>query len=37
MYREDYARAGLLMLPRGDHDGRTTGRQILVARWRSCR
>jgi len=29
MYREDYARAGLLMLPRGDHDGRTTGRQIL--------
>jgi protoheme IX farnesyltransferase len=29
MYREDYARAGLLMLPRGDHDGRATGRRIL--------
>jgi protoheme IX farnesyltransferase len=29
MYREDYARAGLQMLPRGDHDGRATVRQIL--------
>jgi protoheme IX farnesyltransferase len=29
MYREDYARAGLLMLPRGDQDGRATGRRIL--------
>jgi len=30
MYREDYARAGLQMLPRNDHEGRTTGRQILA-------
>jgi protoheme IX farnesyltransferase len=29
MYREDYARAGLQMLPRGDRDGRATVRQIL--------
>ena len=30
MYREDYARAGLLMLPAGDRDGRATGRRILA-------
>ncbi len=30
MYREDYARAGLLMLPRGDPDGRATARRILA-------
>ena len=29
MYREDYARAGLQMLPRNDGDGRQTVRQIL--------
>ena len=29
MYREDYARAGLQMLPRNDREGRTTVRQIL--------
>jgi protoheme IX farnesyltransferase len=29
MYREDYARAGLQMLPRNDRDGRVTVRQIL--------
>jgi len=29
MYREDYARAGLQMLPRHDHDGRATVRQII--------
>jgi protoheme IX farnesyltransferase len=29
MYREDYARAGLQMLPRNDHEGRTTVRQIM--------
>lgn len=29
MYREDYARAGLLMLPKGDVEGKATGRQIL--------
>jgi len=29
MYREDYARAGLQMLPRNDRDGRATVRQIL--------
>ena len=29
MYREDYARAGLQMLPRDDSDGRATVRQIL--------
>jgi protoheme IX farnesyltransferase len=29
MYREDYARAGLQMLPRRDGDGRATVRQIL--------
>ena len=29
MYREDYARAGLQMLPRNDHDGRATARQII--------
>jgi protoheme IX farnesyltransferase len=30
MYREDYARAGLQMLPRNDHDGRATVRQIIA-------
>lgn len=30
MYREDYARAGLLMLPIGDRNGRATSRQILA-------
>ncbi|MGO8737178.1 MAG: heme o synthase [Terriglobia bacterium] len=30
MYREDYARAGLQMLPRDDHDGRATVRQIIA-------
>jgi heme o synthase len=30
MYREDYARAGLLMLPASDRDGRSTTRQILA-------
>jgi len=30
MYREDYARAGLQMLPRNDHEGQATVRQILV-------
>lgn len=30
MYREDYARAGLLMLPRRDHEGRATVRQIMA-------
>ena len=29
MYREDYARAGLLMLPRGDAEGRRAFRQIM--------
>jgi len=29
MYREDYARAGLKMLPENDGDGRSAGRQIL--------
>jgi len=29
MYREDYARAGLLMLPKDDVEGKATGRQIL--------
>jgi protoheme IX farnesyltransferase len=29
MYREDYARAGLLMLPRGDVGGRRAFRQIM--------
>jgi len=29
MYREDYARAGLQMLPRRDCDGRATARQIV--------
>ncbi len=29
MYREDYARAGLLMLPRGDAGGRRAFRQIM--------
>jgi heme o synthase len=29
MYREDYARAGLQMLPRHDHDGRAMVRQII--------
>jgi protoheme IX farnesyltransferase len=29
MYREDYARAGLQMLPRHDHNGRATMRQVL--------
>ena len=31
MYREDYARAGILMLPVVDHEGTRTFRQILVA------
>ncbi len=30
MYREDYARAGLQMLPRGDRNGRATMRQIVA-------
>ena len=30
MYREDYARAGLQMLPRRDDDGRATVRQIIA-------
>ncbi len=30
MYREDYARAGFLMLPDGDRKGRSTTRQILA-------
>ena len=30
MYREDYARAGLQMLPRNDPDGRAMARQILA-------
>src|SRR6059036_619209 len=30
MYREDYARAGLLMLPVVEPDGRLTGQQIVV-------
>jgi protoheme IX farnesyltransferase len=30
MYREDYARAGLQMLPRHDRDGRATVRQIIT-------
>jgi len=30
MYREDYARAGLQMLPRHDHEGRATVRQIIA-------
>ena len=29
MYREDYSRAGLQMLPRNDHDGSVTARQII--------
>ena len=29
MYREDYARAGLQLLPSNDHEGRTTAGQIL--------
>ncbi len=29
MYREDYARAGLQLLPRNDHEGRATWKQIL--------
>ena len=29
MYREDYARAGLVMLPRGDVGGRRAFRQIM--------
>jgi protoheme IX farnesyltransferase len=29
MYREDYARAGLQLLPRNDREGRTTATQIL--------
>jgi protoheme IX farnesyltransferase len=29
MYREDYARAGLLMLPRGDAEGRAMARMIV--------
>ena len=32
LYREDYARAGMLMLPAVDHeDGKTTFRQILIS------
>ena len=30
MYREDYARAGLRMLPENDHEGRATSRQIVA-------
>jgi heme o synthase len=30
MYREDYSRAGLRMLPAGDADGRWTGREIMA-------
>ena len=30
MYREDYARAGILMLPVVEPDGRITGQQIVV-------
>jgi protoheme IX farnesyltransferase len=30
MYREDYARAGIKMVPVGDRDGRRTFREILV-------
>lgn len=30
MYRQDYARAGMRMLPAADHDGDATFRQILV-------
>lgn len=30
MYREDYARAGLQMLPRRDRDGRAAARQIIA-------
>ena len=29
MYRQDYARAGMLMLPAADHDGNATFRQIF--------
>lgn len=29
MYREDYARAGLQLLPRNDREGRMTARQVL--------
>ena len=29
MYREDYARAGLQMLPRHDYEGRAAARQII--------
>jgi protoheme IX farnesyltransferase len=30
MYREDYARAGLQLLPRHDHEGRSAARQIIA-------
>jgi protoheme IX farnesyltransferase len=30
MYREDYARAGILMLPVVEPDGRVTGQQIVI-------
>jgi protoheme IX farnesyltransferase len=30
MYREDYARAGILMLPVVEPDGRITGQQIVI-------
>jgi len=30
MYREDYSRAGLQMLPRNDHEGRSAARQIIA-------
>jgi protoheme IX farnesyltransferase len=30
MYREDYARAGILMLPVVEPDGASTGRQIVA-------
>ena len=36
MYREDYARAGLQMLPRHDHDGGARPGKSLPARWRCC-
>jgi len=30
MYREDYSRAGILMLPVVEPDGRITGQQIVI-------
>jgi protoheme IX farnesyltransferase len=31
MYREDYGRAGILMLPVVEPDGKSTARQIVIA------